>query len=450
MDDLHREKKGGLEIAIILAVFLITYIASEIYQPQITLNKGQSFDGVFYYQVANQISKGLKIRSEGPFVYRIGTPFLVSVFFKNDLLYGFKVINIIANLFSTILFIFWLRLFLKDWRIRSILVILFITAWHGPVRFTIYDPTYTDPWLFVILLIGLILIEQVKRLVKKNHSSAGPSNWSLIKVSIILIVCVGLISFIGVFFREVVLIIPVALVFITNPIPHIHEVIHPLAYGQLKKMLKKPFYLSIFPLLMGIAAIFLVRSVASQNNDYSFIKTARDWAYEKPALTYLHAYFITFGPLILVPVYFWRRTLNFLRNNQHLQIFLAIFLILAWIGGSDTERFLFWAMPVFYLLIGIVIVENINLFKSPLLILLLVGSSICSLRLFWIVADYPNSFVTPFPILSILSNKFQYLDLWSYFANRSIQVKSLAEYLLLSGVILVWFQRRMDKITSVT
>ena len=105
-------------------------------------------------------------------------------------------------------------------------------------------------------------------------------------------------------------------------------------------------------------------------------------------------------------------------------------------------------MPVVYLVIGIEIVENINLFRSPLLILLLVGSTVCSLRLFWSVPDYPNAFVTPFPILSILSNKFQYLDLWSYFAERSIQVNSLAEYIILGGVILVWFKRRMDKLSS--
>ena len=98
MTILRKDKKGLLEISFILVVFLITIIASEIYQPHITLNRGQSFDGVYYFKVAYQFAQGLKIRSDGPFVYRIGTPFLVSVFFKNNLLLGFKVINIIANL----------------------------------------------------------------------------------------------------------------------------------------------------------------------------------------------------------------------------------------------------------------------------------------------------------------------------------------------------------------
>src|SRR5258706_10373148 len=210
-DSTWANRKGGLlEIAIILVVFLITNVASEIYQPHITLNRGQSFDGVFYFKVAYQMAQGSKIKTDGPFVYRIGTPFLVSVFFAHDLLFGFKAINIIANLVATLLLIFWLRLFLPDWRIRSLLVILFIVTWHGPVRFTIYDPTYTDPWLFVFLLIGMIVIEHVKRLVESNPAPAGRRPWSRLRVSL-LVVCVGLISFVGAIFREVVLALPVAM-----------------------------------------------------------------------------------------------------------------------------------------------------------------------------------------------------------------------------------------------
>jgi ABC-type glycerol-3-phosphate transport system permease component len=66
----------------------------------------------------------MKPSSEALFVYRLGTPFLVSVFFKNDLLFGFKPVNITANLLSTILLVFWLRFHLSDWRIRTLLVIL--------------------------------------------------------------------------------------------------------------------------------------------------------------------------------------------------------------------------------------------------------------------------------------------------------------------------------------
>lgn len=435
-------KNNGWEIALVLAVFLITNVASEIFQHPITYNNGQSFDGVFYARMAYQISAGLKISSEGPFVYRIGTPFLVAVFFKDHLLLGFKVVNIIANLLSTVLFTFWLRIFLPDWRIRALLAILFITAWHGTVRFTYYDPTYPDPWWFVFLLAGLIVIQRVKSLVENNPSPANQGDRSGTKEKILLVACVGVISFVGVIFREVALLLPLAFLFITNPIPTLQEAIQPLKDGNLGKILKRPFYLAIIPLLLGMGATLLVHRLASQYNDYSFIQTSLGWAYDKPAPTYLHAFFITYGPLVLVPLCFWGQTRRFLGENQHLLVFLVAVLILSWIGGSDTERFLFWAMPVIYLLIGMGISENKGVFKSPLLVLLLAASTILAMRWFWVVADYPNTYKTPYPILSILSNQFQYLDLWSFFAERTVAIRSLVEYLGLSCVIVLWIKRR--------
>jgi uncharacterized integral membrane protein len=255
------KNRGFLEMVIILAVFFVTNIASQVFQLHITYNNGQSFDGVFYYRVAYQFSKRIKPSSEAPFVYRLGTPFLVSVFFKNDLLFGFKPVNITANLLSTILLVFWLRFHLSDWRIRTLLVILFITQWHGPVRFTYYDPAFTDPWLFVFLLIGLIGIQKIKVL------SENSKNY-IVKSSLIGIGLLGLISFIGVVFREAVLIIPFALIFITNPIPLLQEIMSPLTKQQIIKLVKKPYYPAIVPVVLGIAGIFLVQSIASQNNDY--------------------------------------------------------------------------------------------------------------------------------------------------------------------------------------
>jgi hypothetical protein len=431
---IFRKIKTGntLEILIILSVLLVTGIASQVYQLHITYNNGQSFDGVFYYRVAYQFSKGMKASSEAPFVYRIGTPFLVAVFFKDNLLYGFKVINIIANVLAVILFVFWLRLFLNDWRIRTLLVVLFITQWHGPVRFTYYDPTYTDPWLFVFLLIGLIAIQKIK------------SRPGLLAVGIL-----GLISFIGVIFREVVLIIPIALAFSMNPIPLGQEMLFSSSISRAAKFIKRIYYPFLFPFLLGIAGFLVTRLVASQYNDYSFTKTALDWVYDKQLPTYIHAYFITYGPLLILAVYSWRSLFRFLRENQYMLVFLVGFMVLAWIGGSDTERFLYWAMPVVYLLIGIAIQENTALLKSPWLILFLVGTTICAQRLFWIVPDYPNTFITPVPILSILSNKFQYLDLWSWFAARTVQEISLAEYVFLSVILLVWLRLRSNRIRPV-
>ena len=422
-----RKNKAFQEFGLVLLIFLGTNIASQVFQSPITYNNGQSFDGIFYTRMAYQFTQGLKVSSEAPFVYRIGTPFLVSVFFKDHLLFGFKVVNILANLLATLLLTFWLRLYLSDWRVRVLLVGLFITQWHGPVRFTYYDGAYTDPWLFVFLLIGLIAIHRLK-------SKPGFGSVALL----------GFITFMGVLFREIVLILPIALFFVNNPLPPLTEISNRLTLKQLGMMLKRSYFPSILPLLLGIAGFLLVRRVASQTNDYTFFKSALDWAYDKPVLTVLHAYFITFGPLLVLAIFAWRRSIQFLWDQQYLLVFLVGMMAIGWIGGSDTERFLYWGMPVVYLLIGLSIQENWARLKSPGLVLLLLASTICSQRLFWTVPDFPNTFHTPIPILSILSSRFQYLDLWSFFAQRSIQEVSLLQYLLLSAVLLVWLKLRPD------
>jgi hypothetical protein len=429
------QRKGWLDIAVVLSVFLVTCIASQILQPPITYNNGQSFDGVFYIRMAYQMSNSLPVSSEGPFVYRLGTPFLAGLFFPDHLLLGFRVVNVVANLISTLLFLFWLRFYLTDWRIRALLVTLYITAWHGVVRFTFYDPSYTDPWWFVFLLAGLIVMEQVRRLNAQLSLPEGQADPKARRVKVLLVAAMGAISFVGVIFREVALVLPLAFLFITNPFPQLTE-------GNQGKKWQTPFLLALIPLALSVAAAYLTHRLAAQYNDYSFIQTALDWAYTKPAPSYLHAFFITFGPLIVLPLCFWGQTRRFLAENQHLLVLLAVVLVLSWVGGSDTEKFLFWAMPVVYVLIGLGIQSKPGVFKSWPLALLLAASTVLSMRWFWVVPDYPNSFKTPFPVLSILSNHFQYLDLWSFFAERSVAIRSLVEYLALSAVLVVWIKRR--------
>ena len=177
------------------------------------------------------------------------------------------------------------------------------------MRFTYYDPTYVDPWWFVFLLAGLILIQRMKSLVDLMKVKGNIKNN---REKILLVVGMGVVSFVGVIFREVALILPLAFVFITNPIPSLQQILHPLQDGNLGKLIQKPFYLALVPLLLGVGATLLVHRLATQYNDYSFLATALDWAYNKPALTYLHAFFITYGPLILIPLCFWRQTRRFL------------------------------------------------------------------------------------------------------------------------------------------
>lgn len=421
-----KRQEYRIELALTIFLFVVVNVLSQILQQPVSFNNGQGWDGVIYFKVANQLATHMLPNAEAPYVYRVGTPLLVAIFFGSDLLLGFKIVNIAGNLLTTVLFVFWLRLYLNDRKTRVLLVTLFLVMFHGPVRLVYYSPVYTDPWFFVVLLTGLIGIQ-------KTQANA----------TILRICFLGLIVFVGVIFREAALIIPIAFLFSANPLVLSREMSSALASFQIKRVVKGIPLTFFIPLGFGILGLVIVWLTATQNNSYSFNSTAFFWAYEKPLLTYLHAWFITFGPFIIFPIYYWRGAIRFLTRNQFMLIYLLGFSVLAWIGGSDTERILFWSMPVVYLLIGISIEDNSILEKFlPIELFILLAVQLISERVLWTIPDYPNEFSTPLPILAILSNNFQPLDLWSYHGSRSIEAVSFLEYLLLSILILWWLNYR--------
>ncbi len=415
-----------IEILIVLFLFVLVNFLSQKFQPPITVNSGQGFDGVIYTKVAEQFSNHKIPDAEGPYVYRIGTPFLASLVSEENLISGFKIINVIGNLLATILFIFWLRLYLDNLKTRILLSALFLFMWHGPTRFVYYYPVYTDPWLFVALLAGLIGIRKVQE------------NTTLLRI-----VLLGIIVFIGVLFREVSLIIAVAFLFSKNPFTSMLGK-HSLQISLFVKHFIKNIPLSFFiPLFLGIVSFTMIKLSVTQNNTYSFFMSALNWVQLKTFISYLLAWFVAFGPIIIIPIYYWRTVLQFLIRNQFMLIFLFGISVLGWAGGTDTERLLFWSCPIVYLLIGKIILDNglFNKQNSMGLFVLFVTQSL-SERIFWIIPDFPNGTPVPFPILTILSNDFQYLELFSYHASSTTRTISFVEYIVLSIMLLWWLNRR--------
>ena len=410
-----------IELALVLGVFVLASVVSQVRQQPISLNNGQGWDGVTYFHVADQFAHHQRPDGEAPFVYRIGTPLLASVVSKSNLLAGFKVVNIAGSLVATLLFVWWLRFHLTSWKIRVLMTVCFIAMWHAPVRFVYFYPAYADPWLFVALIAGLIGIQHAK-----SHPTVARTG------------LLGSIVFAGVIFRESALIIAAAFLFSPNPLIQPADASAALAHLQVDRLVKRIPLILFVPLALGLLGLLIVSRAASQTNSYSFLKTAVEMAYAKPGLTYLHAWFIAFGPIVIIVMYHWRDAIRILANNQSLLIYLIGFSVLGWIGGSDTERILFWSAPVVYMLIGKVLEDHpASMGSRPLQIVLCV-SHLISARVFWTIPDYPSVAKSPLPILTIPSSQGQYYDLYSYFASPRIQVISLVEYLAL-GVVLLWW-----------
>lgn len=429
-------QRQSLDLVLVLAVFLIVNVASLILQPRVTLNGGLSSDGELYFNMSRQMQHGQVPFTDAPYTYRIGTPFLASLF-PFDLLTNILVVNIIANLLAVILLLIWFKLFIADWRLRVVLCALFMTQWHAPVRYIYYGPSTVDPWLFVFLLAGLLVIHHIREKLTARRIGA-----------------LALLSFVGVIFRESAIVVPVASLFVINPIAG-----NPFSRTGFKASLARirAFPLALFiPLVCGALGIVLTHMIAREEHriytSYSFIDTAISWVGEKPLPLYVLAWFIAFGPVLALLIPNLKSVAKFLIDHQYQAVFLLIMAVLGQVGGTDTERIIYWSMPIVYLLIGKAIENSAPLFASIGFVAVLVAVQAISQRLFWATPDYFGDLIPGYssilPMLTPWSSTVPYLDLFSYRSHPSVEMASLWQYLALTGVLVGWVVYRAKKLNG--
>lgn len=407
----------GWEWVAAAAAFLAVNLASGAFQERIGYHEGRGSDGAVYFGVAAQLSISVRPQAQAPFVYRLGTPWLASLLPGKDLIAHFEAVNTAANAISTALLLLWLGRYVGNARVRVLLVLAFVAQWHAPVRFTHFYPTLVEPWAIAFVLAGLLALERAR--VQPTALRVGS---------------LALVSCVGVCFREVVLMVPLAFCFAGNPLPiGAAERDGKGLAGLLQRLL---------PLALATLTLLGVRQLAIQVNDYTFSGQVLRFLDHKPPWRYPLAWLIAFGPALFLVVYDWRRAGRFLADRQHLLVLLAATAALAYVGGSDTERFLFWSAPIVYALIGRAIEHHGAALRSVGLASSLVVAQCVSERVFWATPDFPGEgFESRTPILTPPSTDVPYRDV---FAFASVEVASVAllQYLALGVVLLLWLWLR--------
>lgn len=403
-----------------LLIFISLNLLYAFTQKAISNNDGKGWDGVYYYEITEQIINGENISTISPFIYRIGTPLLVAILSPGDIHLGFKVINLIFNLISLLIFVYWLNIFLKNYYVKIILIFLLLIQWHAPFRFIWYYPIYVDPIFVTIVLSLLILIH----LYKKTSSPA-----------IFLFIC--FICFIGVYFRETIMLMSFSFIFIYNVnIKNLLSVIREENFITLIKNFKFKYILFIPSILAIISSIILFYSLKPINQD-SFWITAISWLYRKSFIQYILGIYQAFGPIVILLLFFWREIINHLFENQYQLFFLILIFCLGFIGGSDTERILFWSFPVIYLLIGIILEKNTFLFKRRLFGFILLIQFISN-RLFWIIPDYPTTEISfAIPLYTLMGNNVNYLNLLSFHSSKLYSFIFFSQYLITTIIVII-------------
>ena len=418
---ITRPRPAG-EIAAVFGLAVLVSIACALWQPPITLHEGRGWDGVFYDQLARQLAAGQLPATEAPFVFRIGTPLLVALVPGSEVLLKFKLVNIAGSFVCVGLLWVWLRLFLQSAIVRIGLCALFITQWHAPLRFTYFYPAYVDVWALAGVLAGLILIERLRR-------DQAPS----------VLLLLSLLCFVGVALREMLALLGGSVLFLHNPLRRRRA-----RAAALPGPRSLPGALLLLPLGAALLGLGAVQLLVQPTTDYPFAIMGLFWLYYKPPWRYVLGAFVAYGPLIAILAYHWRVVGAFLVRRQYQLAFLGGVALLAWMGGTDTERIFYWACPVVYLLIGYSVESAPALFQSPLLPAVLGVSQGIAQRIFWPLPDYPGTPAAAV-LFTPLGAAVPYLDLYSYHADQQTAVVALVEYLLFTLLLLGWLfvrQRR--------
>ena len=421
------------EVLAVYLVFLVVALLSYSFQPLISINKGIGWDGATYVKMAEQIAASRAPEGQPAFIYRLGTPFLAALVNRGNLLSAFLAVNVAAAALLPFLLIVWLRPHVPSWLVRVGVTSVFLVAWQAPPRYTFFYPTMADPWAVVFVIAGMICVDR---------SAAWPRARAIGVVSAL--------TFVGVFFRETTLLIAVAFLFTGNPIKFDSSA---LFFFRLKRC---PALAAFLPLAFGVAAMLAthhISRVAAWADKYSYLENLVQYVFKKSPLTFLQGLFNLFGPVLAVVLFDWRDSLAFLRRHQHQAVFLVLAAGLAWLAGTDTERYGMNMAPVVLVLAGQAILRQRRVLASPLLIAVLAISQAVAERVFWVIPD-PSITRHVFPILTPPSSKAAYLDIFAYFrpyseatgltdvARIKVAVISCLEWFALVCGLLVWMRLR--------
>jgi len=383
-----------------------------------------TWDAVQYYLVSSQIAAAQTPAAEAPYVYRLGMPWLVAQLWPNDAARGFFVINVLCAIALAPLLALWLRVGVERLSMRLSMVALFAAAWHGPIRYVHFNGGYVDPPFLVFVILALGLLDMMR-------TNTAAWQWPALTA----------LTVVGTAVRETMLLLPVSAFLLDNPFS-----------DRWRLDVRRIEWRMLAPLAAGAAIVALTHAIVDADTTRSFVAAAMQWL-RKPLSAYLLGWFIAYGPVLALLIFDGRDVLRDLRDRQHLLAFLGMCAVLAFFGGSDTERFLFWAMPVIYLLIGRACERRFAVIGSAAIGAALLVVQALSARIFWTIPD-PASEAGP------LSNTGSWLDrlyavadrvfvidhfhwnLWSSFGSQPFRLARLGLYVAVTIAFLAAWHRR--------
>jgi len=360
----HKEGLSGLLFGGLILFLGVAFAAT---QGQVSLQGGHPYDSDYYFRLAQQVADGAEWSVARPFAYRVGLPFLVGKLFPQDIVAGFRTLNLVFGMVSILLLYRYLFFFLHRRIIVQVLVLLFAVMPIGPLRLPYFSPVQTDPAALTFILLLLSAAARKREL------------------GVTRAIGIGAICFVGCMFRE-------SVIFGALVVWGCHG-IRLDRIGLRGSEAPRPLVAAL-PLLLGVLAIALTHVIVKGQGHYRFmerpgIEFQRHW---NQGTIFPLAWFNTYGPLfLLVLIGLPREVLRLCRQNPSVLLYALGILLVSVFAGSHTDRFAFWCFPAVLVMLGAFLeghwIMGVSrakrfLFFGPLLI-----SQVFALRLF---AEFPD------------------------------------------------------------
>jgi hypothetical protein len=287
-----------------------------------------------------------------PFFHRLFVPWVVGLLF-NNVDQGFFVVNFIFSILFTVLLYYFFITFGISNKISFFIVITFIFNRYF-IPFLAFQPYRVLDLITVTILVSSIIL-----LVKKKFTA------------------VFLISIIGVLTKEIaLLIIPVGFAYI---------------YLTEQKQKNILILFSIYSIIL-VSIYMAVRLIIPAPQGITVITAFKEnWNKIISIEAITKQLFIAFNPLFLIPVFQFRKYLNFNKRYPYLLVLLVFVLITSCFGG-DKERLMISYAPIYYLFIASLFQEinKVKPIKNSYLLLVLAVTWISNLHHIWGLVRLPS------------------------------------------------------------
>ncbi len=399
------EARATYALCAVLALAAVTI--SSLTQSSLLSEGGMGWDGAQYAQLTSQCWRE-PMRALEPFVYRIGAPCIAALIPAPP-----KTALLVVNVVASVLLLFLMAAWLRRWVPGTIvpwLLAAFSFHWLTPLRYSWWYPTYVDPPAMCIMTAALLV----------SHRA----------VPFILLCATGAL------FRETMLLVPAA--FIGGRLLVVTAWCTRLSWRE--AIADRALRVSVAALAGSAAGIAVTHALVTPGSDYWLLDSALHWAYTKPMPSYPLAWFVTYGPMLALPIVHWRPVARWFGDAPEYLVLLVGVAFVGWIGGSDTERFLLWGAPTVLAIVGVA-AGRVDWRQSRGPLAVLVAGQILNGRWFLLTPLASAPAPHAWPILTPLV-AYRFEDLLSQSPDRLTATLALVQYTALVIGLLVWLRRR--------